>query len=320
MALRDHYQTLGVPRDATPEAIKQAWRKLAREHHPDRCQAPGAADRMKAVNEAYAVLSDAQARAAFDGELARRERRRTGGRPDDTTDDTFGRPGFDFAGAFGAGTHPDLSSVFEAFFGQATGGAPSSMRPGDQEAALTLSVEDAWSGATRRVALRVPQVDARGRVRHVERMLDVRIPAGVRPGDRIRLAGQGVAAPGGGPPGDLHLVVEIAPHPRYELAGRDLRATIDVAPWEAALGAVVPFVLPDGRRMQVRVPQGAAHGRVLTLPGKGLPGDPPGDLDLRVNVVQPRADTPALRAAYEQLANAARASGFDPRAPQEGRA
>jgi len=154
----------------------------------------------------------------------------------------------------------------------------------------------------------VPRVDERGRVALQTRTLEVKIPAGVREGQLIRLAGQG--AGGAGQPGDLLLEVHFKPHARYRVVGRDLHVDLPVAPWEAALGAVLRVDVPGGA-LNVRIPAGAQSARVLRVRGKGIPAEPPGDLLLAIRVVLPGADTPQARALYEQMA---RDLAFDPRA------
>jgi len=161
------------------------------------------------------------------------------------------------------------------------------------------------------VSLRAPEMDPQGRVVLKTRTLDVQIPKGVREGQLIRLSGQGSPGIGGGAPGDLFLEVHFEPHPRYALHGRDLRMELPVAPWEAALGAVVPVTLPHGGTLKVRIPAGAQSGSGLRVRGEGVPGDPPGDLELTVRVVLPKADTPRAKELFESMA---RELPFDPRA------
>ena len=185
------------------------------------------------------------------------------------------------------------------------------MRGQDHHAKIVLDLEDAWRGATRQVTLRSPEVDAQGRVSLQPRTLDVRIPLGVKPGQLIRLAGQGGPGQGGAPAGDLFLEVHFKPHPRFRIDGAHLVADLPVAPWEAALGAVVPVELPDGSSLKVRVPAGAQSGRELSVRGKGLPGAAPGDLELVVRVVLPSAFDPRARKLYEQMA--AELTDFDAR-------
>jgi curved DNA-binding protein len=180
----------------------------------------------------------------------------------------------------------------------------------DHHAKILLDIEDAWRGATRQISLRVPRMDTSGRVVLDTRTLDVRIPEGVRQGQLIRLAGQGSPGFGGGPPGDLLLEVHFRPHARYQARGRDLLVDLPVAPWEAALGSVIPVPMPDGSVLKVRIPAGAQSGRQLVVRGKGIPGNPPGDLELTVRVVLPPADSARARELYETMA---RELNFDPR-------
>ncbi|MBL8381856.1 MAG: DnaJ domain-containing protein [Burkholderiales bacterium] len=315
MDFKDYYATLGVARDASADEIKKAFRKLARKYHPDVSKEPQAEARMKEVNEAYAVLSDAEKRAAYD-ELGRGYRPGQEFRPPPDWD-----AGFEFSGA---GHDGDFSQFFEELFGRMDRGArrggfhagAGGRGPGfqargdDHHAKVLLDIADAYTGATRQVSLRVPRQDAGGHVAYDTRTLNVRIPQGVRPGQMIRLAGQGGPGFGGGPAGDLLLEVQFRPHPRFRVDGRDVLMTLPVAPWESALGAVVPVHLPDGGELRVRVPEGAQGGAQLRLRGKGLPGDPPGDLLLDLAVRVPPATSARARELYETMA---REMAFDPR-------
>ncbi len=179
----------------------------------------------------------------------------------------------------------------------------------DNHAKVLLGLDDAFSGATRQISLRVPQSDAQGRVQLTTRTLNVKIPKGVRAGQVIRLAGQGAPGMGGSPAGDLLLEVQFKLHPRFQADGRDLHLRLPVAPWEAALGAVVAVDLPHGS-VKVRIPEGAQSGRQLRVRGHGLPGQPAGDLLLDLQVVLPPANTPRSRELYETMA---RELAFDPR-------
>jgi len=302
---KDYYQVLGVARDADAEAIKKAFRKLARKFHPDVSKESDAAARMSEINEANAVLSDPERRAAYD---AVGQGRRPG--------ESFTPPpgwdeGFEFSGQGPGGMDAgQFSDFFEQLFGHRAGGArhPSQggrhaqMRGEDHHARILLDLEDAWRGAQRQLTLRSPQLDAQGRAALHERTLDVKIPAGVRAGQLIRLAGQGGAGHGGAAAGDLLLEVQFRPHPRFQLDGANVLAELPVAPWEAALGAVLPVDLPDGSTLKLRVPAGAQSGRVITVRGKGLPGREPGDLDLTLRVVLPSGLDPRARELYERMA------------------
>jgi curved DNA-binding protein len=212
----------------------------------------------------------------------------------------------------------DFSDFFSEIFGRTHGargarfdrGGGFQARGQDHHAKVLLDIEDAFAGATRQITLRVPKVDDQGRVHLETRTLSVKIPTGVRAGQMIRLAGQGAPGLGGAPAGDLLLEVQFAPHDRYRLEGRDLHVKLPLAPWEAALGAVVAVEIP-GAKLNVRIPAGAQGGGQLRVRGKGVPSEPPGDLFIDLNIVQPAADTPRAREIYETMA---RELAFDPRA------
>ena len=310
MRFKDYYDTLGVARDATQEDIKKAFRKRARKYHPDVSKEADAEARMKDVNEAYAVLSDPEKRAAYD-QVGRGYQPGQEFQPPPDWD-----AGFEFSEhAFSPREAAQFSDFFSELFGGQGGGRSRGFHAQgeDHHARILLDIEDTFRGATRQVSLRVPKVDAQGRVGLDSRTLNVRIPQGVREGQVIRLAGQGAPGPVGGPAGDLLLEVAFKPHPRFRAEGRDLHLALPVAPWEAALGAVVAVDLPGGP-VKVRIPEGAQSGRQLRVRGKGIPGEPPGDLLLDIRIVVPPADTPRTRELYETLA---RETAFDPRAAHE---
>ncbi len=304
MQFKDYYQVLGVARDASAEEIRKAYRKLARKYHPDVSKEADAAARMSEINEANSVLSDPERRAAYDaiGQGHRAGERFT---PPPDWD-----AGFEFTNRPEGMEGGDFSDFFAELFGRMGHRARRETGPGrhggapgeDHHAKILLDIEDAWRGARRIVTLRVPQLDAQGRVQLAERTLEVAIPAGVKAGQLIRLAGQGGPGLGNGPPGDLLLEVRFNPHAQFHVDGADLIAELPLAPWEAALGAVVPVVLPDGNTLKVRVPAGAQGGRSITVRGKGLPARTPGDLELRLRIVLPSAFDPRAKRLYEAMA------------------
>ncbi len=309
MEFKDYYKTLGVAREAKAEEIKKAFRRLARKFHPDVSKEPDADVRMKEINEAYTVLSDPEKRAAYD-QLGQSYQANQDFRPPPNWD-----AGFEFSGRGFSGTDSaDFSDFFSTLFGSQTGrsahgGARFRGRGEDHHAKILLDLEDTYHGASRNIALSSPQLDDQGRLRLREHTLSVRIPKGVHEGQVIRLAGQGSPGTDGEQSGDLYLEVHFKPHPRYRVEGRDVHAALPVAPWEAALGASVKIPVPDGT-VEVRIPEGSQSGRKLRLKGRGIPGNPPGDLYLAIEVVLPPASSPKARELYETLA---RELAFNPR-------
>ncbi len=315
MKFKDYYETLGVERGATQDEIKKAFRKLARKYHPDVSKLPDTEARFKDVNEANEVLGDPEKRAAYD-QMGRQYQAGQDFQPPPDWD-----AGFEFRGrgdGAGAGQDFDTSDFFEALFGRQArqarqGGGPRAARQAageDHHAKVLIDLEDAYGGARRSIALRMPVVDAQGRVVLEERQLDVNIPKGIRAGQHLRLAGQGSPGSGGAPAGDLFLEIGFNPHPRFRVDGRDVYADLALAPWEAALGATVDAPTPEGS-VQLTVPPGSTSGRKLRLKGKGIPGQQPGDLYVVLGIVLPRAENEAARDAYAALARAF--ENFNPR-------
>ena len=183
------------------------------------------------------------------------------------------------------------------------------MRGEDHHAKILIDLEDSYHGATRMITLRTPRADEHGRVAIKEHTLNVRIPKGVKQGQHIRLTGQGSPGMGGGSAGDLYLEIHVNPDPRYRVEGRDVYETVPVTPWEAALGATIETPTPSGP-VQVSAPAGSQSGRKLRLRGRGIPGEPPGDLYVVLEVVLPPADTDKARELYETMA---RELAFNPR-------
>lgn len=308
---RDYYEVLGVPRDATPEQLQQAFRTLARKYHPDVNKDPAAADSFKEINEAYHVLSDPETRKRYDrfGEDFRRipedydERVGTaaggfrGGGPGGArVRYRTGGFGADARSTWGGGAGINIEDLFGDIFSGSGGFGPV---PGaDQEAQLELTVQEAYRGGKRQISL-----DGRN--------YTVNVPAGVLDGQRIRLAGEGGRGSGDGPAGDLYLVARIKPDKRFRLHGRDITIDLPVAPWEAVLGATVAVRTPGGEA-KVKVPPGSSTGRRLRLRGEGMPNPRgvPGDLYAEIKVMVPPKPTARERELFEQLAAE---STFDPR-------
>lgn len=324
MDYKDYYEILGVGRNADQDEIQRTYRKLARKYHPDINKDPGAEDKFKEVSEAYEVLKDAEKRQKYDqfGQAWKQAQQTGGGAPPGWEHVHFGgggpgaeRGGFDFEG-FGAS---GFSEFFESLFGGGGrggfggfpgGGAGTAGTTGtwvrrgtDHEARLRVSLGDGYRGAERSLTLTDPETGERQTVR-------VRIPKGIRPGQKIRLSGKGGKGSGGGGAGDLLLKVEIEPHPVFSLDGTDLETTVDIAPWVAALGGRVEVPTLDGPRA-VKVPAGSSSGRRIRLRGKGYPqsGGGYGDLFAELRIVVPDELTAEERRLFEELAET---SSFDP--------
>ncbi|MBN1774407.1 MAG: DnaJ domain-containing protein [Deltaproteobacteria bacterium] len=347
MEFVDYYKVLEVPRDAKPEEITKAYRRLARKHHPDVCKDPGAEEQFKRINEAHQVLSDPEKRKRYDllgpdwrdgqpfqpppgwtqgapfeyrtyggggggggdwsdffeaffgggGARPRGGGRRSAGRGPRVHVATSG-----FPGGAAEPLDPDLEDLMGGMFG-GTRGRPRARRGGDIEGELELSLEDALRGGTRTVQL----ADGEGSCRTYE----IRIPAGVHDGARIRLGGRGRPGRSGAEAGDLLLTIRLRPHADFRRDGDELVVAVPVAPWEAALGASVRVRTPDGP-VEMKLPPGRSSGDRLRLRGKGLPlrDGGRGDLLAEVRIVLPARLDERERKLFEQLREA---SEFKPR-------
>lgn len=312
MKFKDYYEVLGVPRDATQDSIKSAYRKLARKFHPDVSKLSDAETRFKELGEAYAVLKDPEKRAAYD-QMGSQWKAGQDFQPPPGWD-----AGFEFKGRdSGASPGMDQSEFFEALFGRRAGPGQRSHRHAqgqNHHAKVMIDLADAYHGAQRSISLRMPVLDAQGHVTMQERKLDVSIPKGIRTGQHLRLAGQGGPGIGEGPAGDLYLEIAFNPHPQFRTDGRDVYLDLPLAPWEAALGASVTAPTPEGP-VQLTIPPNSAAGRQLRLKGRGIPGTTPGDLYVVLKLVLPPAESESAREAYRAMA---KAFDFNPRTYEKG--
>jgi len=309
---KDYYKILGVEKTANAEAIKKAYRRLARKYHPDVNKGKGSAERFKEINEAYEVLGDPGKRKRYDALGADWQRYaqqdfRPGapdfggfqvhfGRGGDLSDDLGGFSDFfrTFFGDLGVSAGPFGGSrggrVSDLFGGMGAG----SQRGQDVESPMEVSLEEAYSGTRRVIELQTDQ----GR-----RRLEVKIPPGVRDGSKVRVAGEGSGGPGGGPRGDLYLMVKIRPHPLYERKGDDLHIEIPVSVMEAALGGEIEVPTLRGK-VSMKVPPETSGGKTFRLSGYGMPhvkGGGAGDQYVRVRVVLPSGLSEAERKLFEEL-------------------
>ena len=305
-ATPDYYKILGVPRTATADEIKKAFRKLARKHHPD---AGGDEAKFKEINEAYEVLSDDKKRKLYDQYGTASEHQIPHGWGGSVNvDDIFGGGG---AGGFGSwadilesirrgegafGTNWDFDG-FQGFGGRGGNRGPQPRKGQDMNVTLNVTFDEAFRGAQKRVTVRVPG-------KSESETLDVKIPAGAVDGGRLRFRGKGGAGQAGGQAGDLLITTRIEPHPYYAREGADVVMDVPVSIAEAALGASVVVPAPDGTKVRVKIPAGTQDGAKLTIRGKGAPkvkGEETGDLRIVVKVAVPRTMNDKQRAAMEDF-------------------
>lgn len=291
MQFKDYYTILGVEPGAGDAELKTAYRRLARKYHPDVSKEAGAEDKFKAVNEAYEALRDPEKRKAYD------QLRAQGYRPGEEfrPPPDFGRGGYgggqnyDYEEVFGRdGANGGFSDFFEGLFGRRAQGAggvpPRGAPPRESRAKVSVPLQAVFDGGQVRLGLN-------------GRQLDVRVPKGVRPGQVIRLGGQGQGG------GNLLLEIEYAAHPHFEVDGRNIIHVLPVAPWQAALGATVS-VPTLGGSVDLKIPPDSEAGRKLRLRGRGLPGTPAGDQIVELEITAPRAASEQQREAYRDLARA----------------
>lgn len=306
MEFKDYYKIMGVPRDASQEDIKRAYRKLARKYHPDVSKERNAEERFKELGEAYEVLKDQEKRTAYDQIAAGRQHGEFFTPPPDWTFDfDFGGGGFTGSDATG------FSDFFDSLFGRATGtkrreptsGWAGPLSGQDQYANIYISLEEAFAGGSQTIALSSRELDTQGRVFNKTRTLNVKIPKGIKAGQRIRLSGQGGTGRMGGRVGDLYLEIRFKPHRFFYAEGADISLELPVTPWEAALGMTVTAPTLGGK-VELKLPPNSQSGQKLRLKGRGLPCKPPGDQIVTLRIITPEARTPEARALYRKMAEA----------------
>lgn len=290
MEYKDYYQILGVERSATEAEIKKAFRKLAAKHHPDK--PTGNEEKFKEVNEAYEILGDAEKRAKYDQFGSGF----TGGQQFDPSDFGFGN----FGGGQGGGFSDFFESLFRGQggfggggFGGGFGGRSQSFaqKGADQETQIEISLEDAFNGVDRVLNLRDPGTGS-------TKQINVKIPAGMTAGKKMRLRGKGGAGVNGGANGDLILEIKLAKHAFYKLDGDNVILDLPLTPWEAALGAKVEVPTLKGR-VSLTIPAGSQSGARMRLKGRGLAG---ADQFIVMQIHTPEADTDQAKEFYQQMA------------------
>ncbi|MCG8613685.1 MAG: J domain-containing protein [Pseudomonadales bacterium] len=314
MEYRDYYQTLGVARQASQDEIKKAYRKLARKYHPDVSKEPDAESQFKVLNEAYEVLKDPEKRSAYD-QLGSNWKAGQEFRPP---------PGweghFDFkSGGFGGQTGGNFSDFFQSIFGGAfgenvrsgfsasgfdqgspfgnqgnfgrSGGHRGAQKGRDSQARLEIDLEDSYQGGKKKISLRVGNEN---------RTLSVTIPKGIKAGQKIRLSGMGEPGWGKAAAGDLYLEVAFRQHTLYRIDDRDIYLDVPISPWEAALGAQVKVPTPTGS-VDLKVAPGSQSGHKLRLKERGIPGQPPGNFYVVLQIVVPPVSDTKTRELFEQM-------------------
>lgn len=304
---KDYYKIMGLEPDASTEEIKRAYKKLARKYHPDVSDEPDAQDKFKEIGEAYEVLKDPEKRAEYDqlrtyvNQGGRQRRTADGGR-------TFTFEQGDFQGT-------DFEDLLKSVFGDRAGfgghenfgfGRQRQQQGSDIRYQLTITAEEAYHGGSRQVALTMPGGE--------DRKINVKIPKGITDGKELRLKGQGQPGSSPGLEGDLYLEIKIAPHPMFELEGKDVALVLPVAPWEAALGAEVEIPTLGGN-VSMKIPANSSTGKRLRLKGRGLPGPPPGDQFVILNIVNPEVRGEEDRKLFEEMRDKFR---FNPRDKLKG--
>jgi len=306
MKFKDYYEAMGVDRNATPQEIKQAYRKLARLYHPDISKDPKGSEKFQEVGEAYAVLKDPEKRAAYDQLGKQPVGEQFTPPPEWQQQFHTGQTGFD---------NVDLSDLFAAF-GEARHGTRSARRNmqtrgQDYELVAHLSLEQLYSGEMIEVRAELPEYDRNGLQHDVTRTFRITVPAGASDGQRLRLTGKGAQSSNGGSAGDLYVVLTLQPHKLYRVSGRDLYLDLPLTPWEAVLGATVKIPTLGGA-VELTIKPGTVGGQHLRLAKRGLKAADGaiGALYAVVSIVLPSKITSEERKLFEQLATI---STFHPR-------
>lgn len=320
---KDYYKLLGVSRSASKDEIAKAFKKLARQYHPDlNPDNPDAEKKFKEINEAYEVLKDPEKRKMYDQFGSDWEHGQNFRPP----------PGYENMnfGGFGGAGGGDFSDFFETIFGgggfsganfggaggfggSGFGGAGFQQRPrkgADSETSLQLTLEEAYKGGHKSITVQERATGPGGHPMVQSKTLDVNIPAGIKDGQKIRLAGQGSPGPHDGPRGDLYLKIRLTPHPHFKVEENNVILDLDLTPWEAALGTRVKLPTLDGM-IEMNIPAGMGSGKKLRVKGRGLgSGARKGDQFVRIMIQVPKSESDEMKKLWEEMASR---SAFNPR-------
>jgi curved DNA-binding protein len=308
MDFKDYYNILGVKKNATPDQIKKEYRKLARKYHPDVSKDDDAEQKFKDIAEAYEVLKDPEKRKAYDqfgsNWKSGQQQQQNQSEYQQTRGAGYGSAaGFDFGGGFGdAGQYSDF---FESLFGgdqrrRSSARQVFRKKGEDVNASIKIPLEDAYHGSTKRITFEIPSVSPDGKIVNKKVSLNVKIPIGIKNGQKIRLAGQGASGYNGGDAGDMYIKIQIEKHRIFNFEGADIYLNLPIAPWEAALGASVNVPTPAGT-IKLKIPAGTSQGNKLRLKGKGIPAKSAGDMYVVINIVLPPASDNKARKIYEEM-------------------
>lgn len=312
---KNYYEVLGVERSASPDQIKKAYRKLARKYHPDLSKEADAEEQMQQINVAYDTLSHAEKKTEYDFQLDHPAAfNGAGGQASGA--------GFDHAHFYrqNAQQHSDFSDFEDLFgrFGSGFGGGhyqnqqrSTSYKGEDQHASLEVDLEVAYTGATQQITLQIPTVNLYGQAEVQRKTLQVKIPKGMKEGQQIRLSGQGQTGHPDGQNGDLYIEIRYKDTDKIRVEGADVYSTLNITPWEAALGQTIEVITPEGKKIQINIPKKTQTGQQLRLKNQGIPSKISGHLFLILNIVYPAAQTENEQQAYQAFANAF--SAFKPR-------
>lgn len=285
MDYKDYYKVMGVNRDASAKDIKMAYRRLARKYHPDISKELQAEEKFKELGEAYEVLKDPEKRKVYDqyGKDWEQRQQSQSSTPHQPWDDAG--PGYHYS-----------SDFFESLFGGAPHFRQQHRSGADFHGNVSISLEEAYKGTVKELHLPATQAtQGKGQT------LKVKIPAGVKSGQQIRLTGQGGAGMPGSRPGDLYLTIQVAKHPLFDVMDNDIYVTLPIAPWEAALGTTIT-VPTLGGKVDLKIPAGSQGGQTLRLKKRGLPAATPGDQYVILKIIIPQPSTDSARALYKKMA------------------
>lgn len=284
MQKKDYYKVMGVAKDASEKEIKLAYRRLARKYHPDLNKDSKAEENFKELGEAYEVLKDPEKRKQYDQYGSDWQNPQASQGADSV-----------YANNWGQGQSEFDADFFESLFG-ARGFHQANRNGADLQARMNISLEEAFNGVVKEIELPVP-----GRSKNSHQMLRVKIPSGVKEGQKIRLAGKGQPSIAGGAPGDLYISIHIDKHPLFDVVENDIYLTLPVTPWEVALGGSITVPTLAGK-VELKIPPKSQGGQTLRLKNRGLPGKSPGDQFIILKIVTPKPESEAEIALYKKMA------------------